>query len=90
MTVADTSRIAYQNHKSEGKVGLQANHILNLMQGCKDYSRRELATLCGIDLSSVCGRVNELVQIKLLKEAPKRKCKLTGKTIVPVYKDSLF
>jgi len=90
MTVAQTSRDAYQNHKSEGKVGLQANHILSRMEGCKDYSRRELSALCGIDLSSICGRVNELVQIQMLKEAPKRKCKVTGKTIVPVYKDSLF
>jgi hypothetical protein len=90
MPVTDTSIQAYHNHRSEGKVGKQALCIFDSMQFGKDYSRRELVALTRIELSSICGRVNELVQVGLLKEAAKRKCKITGKTIIPVYKDTLL
>ena len=90
MSVAQTSIEAYHNHQKEGKVGHQAIQILTMMELCKDYSRRELAAISGIDLSSICGRVNELLQLGMLKEGPKRKCKATGKTINPVFKNLLF
>jgi hypothetical protein len=90
MTVADTSIQAYKEHQAEGKVGTQSNSIYRIMQAGKDYSRRELVAVTLIELSSVCGRVHELLQLGLLKEGKKRKCRITGKTIVPVYKDTLL
>jgi hypothetical protein len=89
MPVTDTSIQAYHEHRSEGKVNTQANSIYRSMQVGKDYSRRELVAITLIELSSVCGRVNELLQLGLLKEGKKRKCRITGKTIIPVYKDIL-
>jgi len=89
MPVTDTSIQAYKEHRSEGKVNTQANSIYRSMQVGKDYSRRELVAITLIELSSVCGRVNELLQLGLLKEGKKRKCRVTGKTIIPVYKDIL-
>lgn len=90
MSVAQTSINAYKEHQAQGKVGTQAMRIFDAMAFGKDYSRRELVGLTGLELSSVCGRVNEMVQIGMLREVMPRKCKVTGKTVKPVVKTSLF
>ena len=90
MTVADTSIKAYKEHIATGKVGAQAQSILEFMNPGEAYSRRELAVLTGLELSSICGRVNELLSIGLLVEGVKRKCRVTKKTISPIMKESLF
>lgn len=90
MSVAETSINAYKEHKAQGKVGTQAMRIFDAMLFGKDYSRRELVGITGLELSSVCGRVNEMLQVGMLKEVAPRKCKVTGKTINPVVKTSLF
>jgi len=90
MTVAQTSINAYKEHRASGKVGAQAKAILDFMNPGEGYSRRELHVLTGLELSSICGRVNELLEMGMLKEGSKRKCMVTKKTISPVIKDSLF
>lgn len=90
MTVADTSIAAYREHRDTGKVSKQALHILNSMNLGRAYSRRELIAATGLELSSICGRVNELVALGMLEEAPARKCTVTGKTVKPVRKNLLF
>ena len=84
MSVAETSLMAYEEHIASGKVGAQAQSIINSMRTEQDYSRRELARLTGLELSSICGRVNELVAIGKLEECDKRRCAVTGKTIKPI------
>ena len=68
MTVAQTSIQAYKEHRATGKVGLQARAILDFMNPGESYSRRELHVLTGLELSSICGRVNELLEMGMLKE----------------------
>jgi len=84
MSVSDTSIEAYIEHKESGKIGKQASYILNSLQDGKSYSRRELANKFNLELSSVCGRVNELLAEGLLEETEKRSCEMTGKTIHPI------
>ena len=84
MTVASTSIRAYTEHRDSGKLGQQASTILSTMSPVRDYSRKELARLTGFELSSICGRVNELLSIGLLEEMPARKCSITGKNIHPI------
>jgi hypothetical protein len=84
MTVASTSIEAYIEHKDTGKLGKQASNILEKMVPAKDYSRKELARLTGFELSSICGRVNELLEMGMLEELAPRKCSITGKNIHPV------
>lgn len=84
MTVADTSILAYDELVAAGKVGAQAHKILGLMSSSRNYSRRELAKIVKIDLSAVCGRVNEMLAVGLLIEEPPRKCSITNRTINPV------
>lgn len=90
MTVAETSIRAYHEHRDTGKLGKQAQHILTCMDPMESYSRRELAKICNLELSSICGRVNELLAVDLVREAPPRKCLITGKMIKPVFKVLLF
>jgi len=86
MSVSDTSRQAYYEHEGEGKIGKQCRLILSKMRKGKDYSRREIAKEFELELSSVCGRVNELLAIGLLEELATRPCQVTKKTIHPVRK----
>jgi hypothetical protein len=44
----------------------------------------------GLELSSICGRVNELVKLGMLQEQSPRKCGITGRRVVPVIKPGLF
>lgn len=84
MSVATTSIQAYREHRDSGKVSGQARRILDSMLGGVSYSRRELAEHTGLELSSICGRVNELVAAGLLEETPTRRCRITGKSVHPV------
>jgi hypothetical protein len=43
-----------------------------------------------MELSSVCGRINEMISVGMIREGEKRKCQITGRLVSPVYKDNLF
>ena len=90
MSVAGTSIQAYNEHRASGKLNNQSQHILDCMKFGIAYSRRELIGLTGLELSSICGRVNEMLSAGILKEAPQRKCSVTNKTITPVERAGLF
>jgi len=90
MSVAETSVMAYKEHRATGKVGSQAMYIFETMGFNKDYSRREIVQITGLELSSVCGRINEMLQSGMIEELVPRKCNITGKTIKPIVKLSLF
>lgn len=85
MTAATTSAINYREHKNAGKVGAQAETVLALLKASPEpMSRLEIAEALGMRLSSVCGRVNELIADRYIKPAESRRCKISGKTICPV------
>jgi hypothetical protein len=90
MSVAETSVMAYKEHRAIGKVGSQAMYIFEIMEFNKGYSRREIVKITGLELSSVCGRINEMLQSGMIEELVPRKCNITGKTIKPIVKLSLF
>lgn len=83
---ASTSIENYHEHRRSGKLGAQAQVILDFLaeNPGKNWSRSELALATSIRLSSVCGRVNELLKAKLITERPERICSVTKKTIRPV------
>lgn len=92
MSVATTSIENYREHRSSGKLGAQAREILEFLakHTHRDWSRAELADDLDLRLSSVCGRVNELIHGGYLDMAPTRKCQVTGKKIHPVRLKGLF
>lgn len=84
--VSDTSIENYHLHRDSGELGRQAAAVLAFIEHmpARDVSRRELAFAMKMELSSVCGRVNELLKAGLLVEGDKRACRMTGKTVHPV------
>ena len=92
MNVATTSIEAYREHRSSGKLGDQAREIVEFLalRTDRDWSRAELSEEMGLRLSSVCGRVNELLHSGHIEAAPNRACTVTGKKINPVRLKGLF
>lgn len=84
MTVANTSMLAYEQHKRTGKIAPQQRKIVDALEFGFAFSRRELVKLTGMELSSVCGRVNELLQLGLIAETTPRACSETGRMVRPV------
>jgi hypothetical protein len=86
MTAAATSRLAYDEIRSTGKLNEQQKKIMAVIVRGRDYSLQELVMLSGLPINVVSGRVNELKKspLELLERAPTRKCTLTGSTIHPV------
>lgn len=83
--VATTSKLAYREHEEEGKVGKQAREILSFMlRRRRDWSRSELSEELCMRLSSVCGRVNELMAAGKVAHGDMRKCRITGRKVNPV------
>lgn len=92
MTVATTSIENYHEHKDTGRLGKQSRAIVEFMaiNIDRDWSRAELAEHTGLRLSSVCGRVNELIHSRHVEPQPNRRCHVTGKTVSPVRLRGLF
>lgn len=82
--VRESSIAAYRDLGDSGKIGAQAQTILNHMKAGRDYSLQELSRLTGIAINAISGRCNDLKKIGLLVEAAGRKCSITGRTVHPV------
>lgn len=83
---SQTSIQNYHEHKRSGKLGAQEQRILDFLAKYpnQNFSRSELARELDLPLASVCGRVNSLVDLRLVTERPKRACNITKKQISPV------
>lgn len=81
-----TSIDNYHLHQRSGKLGDQEQAVLDFLaqHPGKNFSRSELSEAIALRLSSVCGRVNKLLELGLISERSKRACSITGKTISPV------
>lgn len=75
----DTSIEAYHSHAASGKLSAQQQAILGfLAEHRHPMTRGELASAMRMRLSSVCGRVKELLKMGKLQDHPRRPCSLTG------------
>lgn len=81
--VADTSIEAYHAMRPV-ELNASQQRLMDAIEDGQDYSRSELAAITGMRLSSVCGRVNELIAAQRLEHGPQRSCRETGKTVNPV------
>jgi DNA-binding IclR family transcriptional regulator len=50
-----------------------------------DMTLKEISRLTGLEINAVSGRVNGLKKSGKLKEAQKRRCRVTGRFVTPVY-----
>jgi len=78
---------AYRRLKANGTINQQEFDIVDylLKTGNKALTRREIEAGTGIRGGSVAGRVNSLIEKKVLTEALNRICKISGMTVIPVY-----
>jgi len=83
--VKETSIIAYREINKTGKPLSQKERILNSMADLANYSLRELKRkVGGIEMPSICARVNSLKKEGKVLETKRRKCSISGKLITPV------
>ena len=80
-----TSMIAYKEHNESGKLDQQKQHIKKLLLTEYPLSRREISKATNIEISSVSGRVNEMIKMGVVEETTKRKCMFSKKLITPVH-----
>lgn len=80
MAVKQTSIAALNQLVLEGKCKLQRERIYEYL--CySNGSRREIATDLRMELSAVCGRVNQLLKDGAIKVEGTRSCLITGKQV---------
>jgi len=84
LTVRSISIEAYQRHIESGKQETQWVRIYTYLSHVLPRTRSEISEETKIRMSSVCGRVNELMQAGLLAENERRKCRITGELAHPV------
>jgi len=81
----DTSRDAFVDHKETGKLGKQQQAVFSVLtRSGLAFTRAELAQHMGISGASICGRVKELLDLKIIVEDPRRPCTVTKKSAHPV------
>lgn len=79
MTIKDTSREAYNELLRTGQAGQQAQFLLSFIENNPGLTRAEIAEATGLRISSVCGRVKELLEARAIAEGERRPCSLSGK-----------
>lgn len=73
MNIASTSLEAHSNAHITGRILSHKARILQfLSKGGRNYTRNEVAEMCHIRLSTVCGAVNALIKEKKLVELGER------------------
>ena len=83
--IRETSLVAYNQLKIEGKELTQKDRILKLInEENKPMSRKEISVVTGYEINAISGRVNTLLREGKIKEVDRRRCKITKKTIKPV------
>lgn len=82
--IRETSKQVYKEINADGTTSKQQGKIISYLKVHPNVTRREIAQAMGIDVSSVAGRVNELINANVLSEHPRRKCSISGRSAHPV------
>lgn len=77
----ETSIQAYRRLQESGRDIPQRLRIYAALYPDKAMTRAELEQATGIRLSSVCGRVKELLSDGYLDDRETRKCRITGENV---------
>jgi DNA-binding MarR family transcriptional regulator len=84
--VRESSFIAYDQLKFSGDLNHLQSQIVDLIKRhpSLDFSRKEISRATGLEINTVTGRVNELLESGVLVESRRRNCHVTGRSIRPV------
>lgn len=78
--VTETSIRSYDALKASGFKGQHAAIVSHMERG-QIYSRRQLATMTGLETSAVAGRCNELVTDGQIQVCGHIRCPITGRLV---------
>lgn len=84
----NTSTVVYRQIKQAGVTLKQEDQILACLgesMFTEDMTLKEISRLTGLEINAVSGRVNGLKKSGKVKEAQKRKCRVTNRFVTPVY-----
>ena len=89
MSARGISIEAYHKILASGKAASQWARIYHALlrrkeQGQHGVTRSEISSGLNMRLSSVCGRVNELINAGLIKEGDRRQCAVTKEPAHPI------
>ena len=85
-----TSRMAYKQINKDGTLRSQKDIIFSIInditENDKDFgiTLKELSRQTGFEINAVAGRVNELKKDSYIEECSKRRCRITGRLVIPV------
>ena len=80
MPVAQTSILSYYGLEY-AKVNTLQRQIYNLIKGDRTLSNRDIATILGLEICTVTGRVNELAEMGLIVSWAVKKDTRTNRTV---------
>lgn len=81
MTARAISRQVYRDHIANGKALTQWMKVLRAIEARPRMTRAELERATGIRLTSVCGRVKELLDADVIAEVANVRCSVTGNVV---------
>ena len=83
-----SSAEAYAEIKNSGKKMSQENLIVLFMRDLtpapSDWTLKEISRALRLEINTVSGRVNGLKKKGSLVACPKRRCRVSGRTVIPV------
>jgi len=79
--VKETSFLAYQEHKTNGRALSQRIQVYEFIKANQPVTRKQIELGLGIGINAVCGRVNKLIEMGMVEVAFKNKCPITGKYV---------
>ena len=83
--IRDTSLKAYSHLVESGAAMRQEDLIMLVVsKHFGDMTRREIGDVTGLAANAVSGRVNTLLHLGKLVETERRKCSISGRTVIPV------
>lgn len=81
MVMRMTSLNAFNEISSNGVLGLQEQLVLDCIRENPKFTRKQVARYLDLDVSSVSGRVNGLMNKNLVTDSKKGKCPISGKVV---------
>ena len=88
--IRTTSKMAYKEISENGTLRSQKDIIFSIINDTtkddKDFgiTLKELSRQTGFEINAVAGRVNELKKDSYIEECSKRRCRITGRLVIPV------
>jgi len=80
--VQQTSLDSFKEETNTGSLGRKRELVFKAFKEYGDHTNLEISKLLNFPINQITGRVNELVKMKLLENKGKRRCFVSGRTVI--------